>query len=274
MSLSYYETGRTAIFASRRDKRFSWCAYTPSGYAPGKRLKLAVLIHGSLRDADIVRDAFIDFAEANDCVLLAPLFPAGIDAPGDLHNYKHILWAGTRYDELVLDMVEEVSELYGGLDAERFLLFGFSGGGQFVHRFFFLHPERLLGISIGAPGTVTLADESKEWWTGVRGMQARFGRPFNPAAMREVPCQLVVGSEDIETWDVEVGAQSTLWCDGINDSGVTRIERLQSLEASLNAQGIETRFDMVPGVEHVTLGVIEPVKAFFTAVLKQQDWRR
>ena len=34
---------------------------------------------------------------------------------------------------------------------QRFALFGYSGGGHFVHRFFMLHPQRLWALSIGAP---------------------------------------------------------------------------------------------------------------------------
>ena len=40
-----------------------------------------------------------------------------------------------RFDLLLLAMVDEVERKYG-IDARRFCLFGFSGGGQFVHRFY------------------------------------------------------------------------------------------------------------------------------------------
>jgi pimeloyl-ACP methyl ester carboxylesterase len=267
--LTFYQFGRTAIFASRMDQRFSWCAYIPSGYSEEEdcRYPLAVLIHGSLRNADQLRDEFIDFAEENQCVLLAPLFPCGIEEPGDLHNYKHILYRGIRFDLLVLDMIEEVAALYR-LQRERVLMHGFSGGGQFVHRFFYLHPERLAAVSIGAPGTVTLPDENSDWWVGTRRMEEIFGRPFNPAAMRDIPVQLVIGAEDTESWEVLVKPTSAFWMDGINDSGDTRIARLRALEAGLRTIGIEPRFDMVPDVAHHGSYIQEPVKAFFADILK------
>ena len=92
-TISYYLMGRTAISACRADQRFSYCCYLPESYeeAGTRRYPLAVLVHGSLRDATSLRDQFIDFAEANQCVLLAPLFPCGIEEPGDTHNYKRIL---------------------------------------------------------------------------------------------------------------------------------------------------------------------------------------
>lgn len=265
--LNFYRRGRTPIFASRMDQRFSWCCYIPDGYDPaGDRVHpLAVLVHGSLRDADILRDAFIDFAEAHQCLLLAPLFPAGIDDAEDLHNYKHIAYRGIRYDLIVLDMVEELAGRYR-VAKEKVLMHGFSGGAQFAHRFFYLHPGRLRAVSVGAPGTVTLPDQ-RDWWVGVKGMEEIFGRPLDVAAMRDVAVQLVIGDQDIETWDVTVGPQSPFWMEGINDSGETRVDRLRSLETGLRSIGVELRFDTVPGVSHDGTGIQGPVKAFFSQVL-------
>ncbi|WP_445190522.1 alpha/beta hydrolase [Shinella sp. WSD5-1] len=249
------------------DQRFSWCCYIPDGYDPaGDRVHpLAVLVHGSLRDADILRDAFIDFAEAHQCLLLAPLFPAGIDDAEDLHNYKHIAYRGIRYDLIVLDMIEELAGRYR-VAKEKVLMHGFSGGAQFAHRFFYLHPGRLRAVSVGAPGTVTLPDQ-RDWWVGVKGMEEVFGRPLDVAAMRDVAVQLVIGDQDIETWDVTVGPQSPFWMEGINDSGETRVDRLRSLEAGLRSIGVDLRFDTVPGVSHDGTGIQGPVKAFFSQVL-------
>lgn len=64
--------------------------------------------------------------------------------------------ARRQFDHVLLAMVDEIAPL--PLAAGRFLMHGFSGGGHFAHRFFSLHPRRLLGASIGAPGMVTLLD--------------------------------------------------------------------------------------------------------------------
>jgi hypothetical protein len=266
--LSFYRSGRTSIFASRMDQRFSYCCYLPSSYKEDaeRRYPLAVLVHGSLRDADILRDEFIDFAEQNQCVLLAPLFPCAIEEPGELHNYKLILYRGIRYDLVLLDMIAEIAGVYR-VETDKVLMHGFSGGGQFVHRFYYLHPERLLAVSIGAPGTVTLPKDDADWWVGTRRMEEIFGRSFNSEAMRQVAVQLVIGEDDIETWDVTVGPKSTLWMDGINDSGDNRIERLRALQSALLDMGIAPRLDLVPGVSHEGARIQAPVKAFFADAL-------
>lgn len=270
--LNFYRRGRTPIFASRMDQRFSWCCYIPEGYDPaGEKVHpLAVLVHGSLRDADILRDEFIDFAEQHQCVLLAPLFPAGIDDPEDLHNYKHIIYHGIRYDVILLDMIEELANSYR-VKKNKVLMHGFSGGAQFAHRFLYLHPDRLHAVSVGAPGTVTLPDDRASWWVGLKGMEEIFGLPLDVEAIRKVAVQLVIGDADIETWDVTVGAKSPFWMEGINDSGETRVERLRSLECGLQSIGVTPRFDSVPGISHDGTGIQSPVKAFFSSVLEKLD---
>jgi poly(3-hydroxybutyrate) depolymerase len=85
---------------------------------------------------------------------LAPLFPSGIIDPSDEDNYKFIKYHDIRFDHVLLAMIDEVAIKYR-VNKDRFLLHGFSGGGQFVHRFFYLHPKRLMGVSIGAPGRIT-----------------------------------------------------------------------------------------------------------------------
>ncbi len=269
--LSFYELGRTPLFASRMDQRFSYCCYIPSNYNPDgdKIYPLVVLVHGSLRDADILRDEFMDFAEEHQCILLAPLFPCAIGKQGELHNYKKIIYEGIRYDLILLDMIEEVAAQYR-VEKEKFLLHGFSGGGQFVHRFLYLYPQRLLGVSVGAPGTVTLPDDQKTWWVGTKDTDAIFGRPLDVEALKQVAIQLVIGDQDIETWDVTVGPQSALWTDGINDSGENRVDRLRCLEKSLLKLGLTPRFDTVAGVSHDGTAIQGAVKAFFADVLRSK----
>lgn len=266
--LSFYQRGMTAIYASQVDQRFSYGCYIPESYKEDgeTRYPLTVLVHGSTRDVDMLRHQFVDFAEEHQTILLAPLFPCGIEEPGDMHNYKRIAYRGIRYDLILLAMVEEVATTYR-LDSGRFLLHGFSGGGQFAHRFFYLHPERLSAVSIGAPGVVTLLDPDKPWWVGTGGAAQVFGRDPDLAEMRKVPVQMVIGGDDIETWDVTVGPASGNWMEGINDSGETRIDRLRALQKNFKDHGISVRFDVVPGVEHIGYLVHPPVKDFFAEVL-------
>lgn len=268
VNLSYYHFGRTTMFACRADQRFSYCLYVPESYdeAASQTYPLAVVVHGTDRTAQAYRDLFADFAEAQQCIVLAPLFPAGVIEPGELSSYKFIAFHDIRFDHLLLAMIDEVAALYR-IEADRFLLHGFSGGGHFAHRFFYLHPQRLLGVSVGAPGMVTLLDRDRDWWVGVRDLEARFGIALDEAAMRHVPVQMVVGAEDTETWEIAIAPGSPLWMAGADLAGANRQDRMRALKASFERVGIGVRHDVVPGVAHNGYLVLDPVKAFFADAL-------
>jgi poly(3-hydroxybutyrate) depolymerase len=265
-------TGSTPLYACRADQRFSFCLYVPREFdeAAVQRLPLIVTVHGTGRRVLEFRDAFAAFADAHGCVILAPLFPGGIVEPWEEGSYKLVKDGGVRYDQVLLAMINEVAGAIP-IEASRFLLHGFSGGGQFVHRFFYLHPNRLLGVSIVAPGSVTLLDEERDWWIGVRKLPAVFGIGPDYAAMRQVPVQMVVGGADTETITIEPGERR--WMDGANDAGLTRVERLASLRASFERHDIAVQHEIVPGVVHDGFAMLGPVQAFFADLLTRQNDR-
>jgi pimeloyl-ACP methyl ester carboxylesterase len=153
------------------------------------------------------------------------------------------------------------------------MLFGYSGGGHFAHRFYYLHPQRLHAVSVGAPGSVTLLDDSRDWWVGTRNVRALFGRGIDLDALRAVPVQLVVGAADTETWEINYPADSVQYQAGINDTGRTRIERLAALGANLTQHGIDTQHVVVPNVPHDGTKVLPQVQAFFETVLEGERAR-
>ena len=266
--LTIYDFGRTTFYASRYDQRFSYCLYVPRDYAEDgtKVYGLAVTVHGTGRNATGYRDSLADFADAHDCIVLAPLFPAGIIRKGELSNYKLLEFHGIRFDLVLLSMVDEVAAKYR-VNAGRFLLYGFSGGGHFSHRFFYLHPERLLGVSIGAPGVVTLLDTTRDWWVGVRDLASRLGKTLDLDAMRRVAVHMVVGDRDTETWEITIEPHHRWWMADANIAGRTRIERLDALRRSYEDHGIPVRLDMVPGAAHEPDKMMGPVRDFFAATL-------
>ena len=79
----------------------------------------------------------------------------GVLGDDNPEGFKYMREGDIRYDRVLLAMVDEVAQKLE-TRFDRFMMFGFSGGGHFVHRFFYLHPGRLLAASIGSPGAVTL----------------------------------------------------------------------------------------------------------------------
>lgn len=269
-ALGYYERGATTYFAAQADQRFGYYLYVPRDFSFDESgdYRLCVIVHGTGRTPSVYRDLFAEFAEANRVIVLAPLFPAGIIEPGDLSNYKFIKFHDIRYDHVLLGMVDEVADRFE-LSERRFLMFGFSGGAQFAHRFAYLHAARLIGLSVGAPGVVSLLDNRLPWWRGTADLVQVMGQGPDLDGLRALPVQLVAGADDVDTWEITLQPGSRWWMEGANDAGRTRLDRLETLAASLKAQGISVRVDHVPGVAHNGYAVLEPVKAFLGEVLEK-----
>ncbi|RMC29918.1 alpha/beta hydrolase [Paracoccus alkanivorans] len=265
-----YKRGKTTIFACKADPRFSYCLYVPEDLDTAGQPDLVVAVHGTARMQFQYREAFAEFGRYNNAVVLAPLFPVGVRGDDDADGYKYILEGDIRYDQVLLSMVAEVEVM---LDCRfpPFLMFGFSGGGHFTHRFLILHPDKLKAVSIGAPGSVTLLDSSRDWWVGIRNLRELFGRDLDVEALRRVKVHLAVGAADVETWEIQHQVGSKRYMEGANDAGRTRIERNNSLKTSLEQHGITVMQDIVPGVAHSMHGVLPYTMRFFRGIVQPRE---
>ncbi|WP_336810241.1 alpha/beta hydrolase [Bosea sp. MMO-172] len=262
-----YEYGPTSIYSSKHDPRFPYCLYVPPSLGEGgEKPELIVAMHGTGRGFTGYRDAFSAFARWNNCIILAPLFPIGVMGDGYRDGFKYMREGNLRYDQVLLAIVEEVSERYG-IAFDRFGLFGYSGGGHFAHRFLMLQPNRLWGVSIGAPGSVTLLDPSRDWWVGTRNFAELFGQQLDIPAMKQVAVQMVVGAADLETWEITHKPGGRNWMPDANHAGTNRPERLASLRDNFAAHGIAARFDLVPNTPHDGVKVVPVVEDFFAGEL-------
>lgn len=264
-----YEYGPTSIYSSKHDPRFPYCLYVPSTLGQGgEKPELIVAMHGTGRGFTGYRDAFSAFARWNNCIILAPLFPIGVMGDGYRDGFKYMREGNLRYDHILLAIVEEVSERYG-IAFDRFGLFGYSGGGHFAHRFLMLQPNKLWGVSIGAPGSVTLLDPSRDWWVGTRNFAALFGQELDIPAMQKVAVQMVVGAADLETWEITHKPGGRNWMPDANHAGTNRPERLASLRDNFAAHGIAARFDLVPNTPHDGVKVVPVVEDFFAGEISR-----
>jgi len=258
----YFKRGKTTHFMCQFDNRFSYSLYVPEQYDEdnNKSYNLAVIVHGSLRNAQEYRDEFIDFAERTNTVILSPLFPGGITNKWESDSYKFVRVDGEKFDIVLLEMIEEVGEEFKKVNIEKFLMHGYSGGGQFAHRFFYFHPERLAGVSIGAPGNVTLLDQGKFWYEGVKDV------PINIKEMQKVNVFMIVGKKDNETWMID-DKEAPYWIKEFQRSGVNRRERLSSLCRTFRNKKINVEYYELEGVAHEGFKVTSNVKKFFESVL-------
>ncbi len=262
-----YDLGATAIHASAADPRFHFAMYVPPAVADGDKVELLVAIHGTSRTSFLdFRDGFAEFGRWNRVAVLCPVFPIGVLGDGARSGYKYMEEGDIRYDQVLLAMIDEVAAKYRQ-DWSRFAMFGFSGGGHFTHRFAIMHPARLWAACIGAPGSVTLLDPTRDWWVGIRDLHARFGLAFDAAALARLPVQMLVGDADLETWEITHAPGGGYWMEGANDAGRTRPERLHALAASFRAAGVDVRIDLLEGVSHDRMKAVPVAQDFLAGVL-------
>lgn len=158
---------------------------------------LVVAVHGISLNALEQVTSFAPFATERGHVLLAPCF----DTPEDA-DYQRLgrRGRGRRADLALDDAIRRLGESSGIRFVRRFF-FGYSGGGQFVHRYLMAHPDRVDGAVVSAAGWYTFPDPQQAYPMGVRVGGALAGARMEPAEFLRVPVLAVVGSLDVERDD-------------------------------------------------------------------------
>ncbi|ETN42994.1 uncharacterized protein HMPREF1541_02152 [Cyphellophora europaea CBS 101466] len=249
------------------------------------KLPLIITVHGTGRQAGAMRDALIPLAERAGAVVLAPLFPMGVGDGNDVDGYKGLLFEHefeegggdfmrVRYDLVLLEILEEIRVRWEGVvdTEEEVYLTGFSGGGQFAHRMWWLYPERWRGVSVGAPGSITGLDWGVDWPEGVRDAARVFGRGVEAEKVSGVAdVQLVVGELDTEprgegVLDVLPGGRG----DRVRKRAEpNRREVMEALRNQLVGIGVEAEVDVVPGVGHDAEGVFPVVEEWLERAMSK-----
>jgi predicted esterase len=246
-----YDFEHTPSRACVSDQRFSYCLYVPTSFRDRMpaACPLMLVMHGTDRVNQTMRDYFSATAQATGSIILAPLFPVGVGEPTDLDGYKYLSHRGIRYDLLLRSMIDEVAAHYE-IAFERVVVFGFSGGAHFAHRYAYLYPESLSGVAVAAPGMVTLLDGTQDMWAGTRNIGEHFGRPVNLAKLSRVPFLLLVGANDNAPHMFDV-SQFGITPVHLARIGPTRITRLQALRDNLRSHKIHADYLEVPAAGHV-----------------------
>ena len=257
-------TGRTLSIGGESEGDLLCLLRLPTSYST--QSKILVAVHGISRNPIQQLAAFAQTAERNDAVLIAPHF-----TKKDWHGYQTLVCDGVkpRCDRALIHSVDLIrSEL--GLARDRFFLFGFSGGGQFAHRFAFVNPGMVEAVTTVAAGWYTLPDPDAKY---PLGLDAR-GRPLSESidqdALLSVRYQVMVGDED-STLDRNLRLDP----DVVASQGTTRIERAEKWVESMSALGLATgktsvvQFRRLPGIGHSFQqfledgGLCERVEEFF-----------
>ncbi len=228
--------GRVLYKALSKDPRQFYYLYLPQ--AKYSRTSLFVSIHGVKRMAKEHADAFATFAEHYGVALVVPVFPA--DRFSDYQRLG-VSKKSLRADETLHDILEEVSMLTA-INTDQLFMFGYSGGGQFVHRYAMAYPERVKRIVVAAPGWYTFPDQALKYPYGIANTRKISGHAFDPASFLTVPSCVVVGEKDIRR-DAELRKGENI----DNRQGNNRLERgkawVRVMKKSAETYSLDTQFD-------------------------------
>ena len=165
--------------------------YVPS--SPQAALPLFVAVHGISRDVTSQARLFAPFMEEIGGVVVAPLFQKR-----RFSDYQRLgrMGRSDRADMALDRIVADVSQRVGR-QFPRIVMFGYSGGGQFVHRYAMAHPRRIDRIAVAAPGWYTFPDMGEPFPRGIGRSASLPDIIFDPARFLEIPTWIAVGEEDM-----------------------------------------------------------------------------
>lgn len=173
------------------DREQIYYVYVPRILQPGAAIVVAV--HGISRNAQEHALRLAPFAERYGVVLVAPLFDES-----RFPDYQRLGRPdrGNRADHMLERIVDELARTTLA-DPGKLYLFGFSGGGQFVHRFAMAHPERVASYAVGAAGWYTFPSDSLSFPRGTSMPDDAFEDvSFDAVRYLRVPALVLVGERD------------------------------------------------------------------------------
>lgn len=188
-------------------------------------------------------------ADTHRWVVLSPHF----DEKRFGNNYQRLNFSGIRSDIRLNQLIEEIRRIIPCVCTDTILLFGFSGGGQFVHRYAAFHPHRVDRAVAGAAGWYLWPDDTLPYPIGT----LLSGSIKHPEPRIIELCRLkllvIVGENDFEQGEFRKK------CKGYNISAIQGEGRLlrarnwiESLRKFSNNRGsrCRVRLNIVPSTGH------------------------
>ncbi|MDJ0854120.1 MAG: hypothetical protein QNI89_09710 [Desulfobacterales bacterium] len=227
------------------DKATAYHFYRSS--RPKPDVPLMVAVHGIRRQAKLQARLFAPFVESIGGALVAPVFNRKRYADYQRLG-RHGL--GQRSDLALKRILDEVGRMTG-ISNRSVVMFGYSGGGQFVHRFAMAYPRQVLRMAIAAPGWYTFPDRRFRYPEGIGSCKDLPDIFLDPGRFLQIPTMVLVGEHDC-TRDQNLNQSGKL----DTSQGKNRIERarrwVRAMEAAAAQYNYETEieFRIVPGCGH------------------------
>ncbi|WP_418282056.1 PKD domain-containing protein [Halorubrum sp. DTA98] len=234
-----------------------------------------------------------DISEELNVPLLVPVFPRPRTTPVDGMHYIHALDRETlgisggdleRVDLQLLNMVEHAKEEILADSpysfSDQIMLNGFSASGNFVDRFTFLHPEKVLSVTAGGLNGMALLPleeldgQTLDFHVGIADIDEFIGTSVDLDAVNEVNQYLYMGADDSndtipydDAWTEDELRQIAL--DVYGDDMIT--ERFPRCQEAYQNAGITAQFAIYDDLGHSTRGITDDLVAFHRRSLAGED---
>lgn len=226
---------RILLRAARSDPRLRYYVYWPA--TAGADSHVLVAVHGISRNAREHVRMLAARASHHGVLLMAPLFP-----PDIFPHYQRLgrKGAGLRSDQSLNRMLEDLGR-FTGRRIERIHLFGYSGGGQFAHRYALAYPQRVIALAITSPGWYTWPDPLRRFPLGLAPSAFLPDLRFDLDKFLCIPTCVLVGAHDTER-DPQLRTGRRL----DREQGRNRLERgrrwIRQLRREARQRGLTTRY--------------------------------
>ena len=162
--------GSGQFIFSKNNIDFEVFYHVPESY--NATSKVVFIMHGGSRDAEGIRNNMIAKSNEYNFILIAPKFSSENFSLGDGYNLGNVYIDGDNPSTTTLNNEEDwsfsiIEPLFDSvvnslsLTGEKYNLFGFSAGAQFVHRFILFKPSaRFDKVIAGAAGWYTVPNLS------------------------------------------------------------------------------------------------------------------
>lgn len=190
------------IHAFKDSKRKSIKVWTYKPKSWKDQDKILFVMHGAGRNADDYLDAWVNLAEENNLLVLAPAFENKFSKyitndyqENNLFTYfgrqnPESEWASTVIEN-IFDHVKAVNDISN----EEYDMFGHSAGGQFIHRMLLVNPDARVRTAIAAnAGCYTLPDEEIAFPYGLRRLD--IDKALNVQKSHEKKLVILLGEKD------------------------------------------------------------------------------
>lgn len=204
-------------------------------------------VHGIRRGFLSQARRFAPFVHAVGGILVAPLFHKR-----RFPDYQRLgrMGRGDRAD-LALKRIIADAARRTGLPLTDWVMFGYSGGGQFVHRFAMANPCRVKRVAIVAAGWYTFPDSAQPYPRGIAKTSTIPDATFDPARFLRIPTLVMVGEKDV-VQDVHLRTGKKITA----QQGANRLERgrrwIRAMSETAHRFGLQTTFtfETLPGCGH------------------------